>query len=97
MTDSTNHISTLRAELLGTLRDLRNRDQPMEPDRARAIATVAGVLVDSARAEVEYIKATGADGSTFLEQPDTDAAATRAIQGQAAHNPFGRTVHRIKG
>lgn len=62
---STN-IEQLREALLGTLADLRNRDQPMEPDRARAIAQVAGVLVDSARVEVEFIKATGADAAQFF-------------------------------
>lgn len=53
------HISQLRASLLDTLADLRNRSNPMEPDRARAIAMVASVLVDSARVEIDYIKVTG--------------------------------------
>lgn len=63
---STN-IEQLREELLGTLKDLRNRENPMEPDRARAIAQVAGVLVDSARVEVEFIKATDGDDSPFIK------------------------------
>ena len=62
------HINSLRAKLLATLDDLRDRDNPMEPDRARAIAAVSGVLVDSARVEVEYIRATGGDTSTFLSE-----------------------------
>lgn len=62
------HINSLRAKLLATLDDLRDRDNPMEPDRARAIATVSGVLVDSARVEVEFIRATGGDTSTFLSE-----------------------------
>ena len=37
------HINELREHLMNTLEDLRNRSNPMEPDRARAIATVAGV------------------------------------------------------
>ncbi len=61
------HINTLRNELLATLADLRNRDNPMEPDRARAIAQVATVLVDSAKVEVDYIKATGQDVSNFID------------------------------
>ena len=60
------HISALREKLLQTLDDLRDRNNPMEPDRARAIAAVSGVLVDSARVEVEFIRATGGDTSTFL-------------------------------
>ncbi len=61
------HISTLRAELLATLADLRCRNNPMEPDRAKAIAQVAGVVVDSARAEVEFLRLTGQDSSEFFD------------------------------
>ena len=49
---TTPHISSLREHLMGTLASLRDRDNPMEPDRARAIeraiheaATQDGVLV----------------------------------------------------
>ena len=78
------HINDLRTELLATLRDLRNRTNPMEPDRARAVAQVAGVLVDSARVEVEYIKVTGQDNSNFidgLKAPEAMAAITAAPNG----------------
>lgn len=66
---STPHINQLRQHLLDTLVDLRNRDQPMEPDRARAVAQVASVLVDSAKVEVDYLKATGQHSTPFLEVP----------------------------
>ena len=46
------HINTLREHLMGTLASLRDRENPMEPDRARAVAQVAGVLVDTAKVEV---------------------------------------------
>ena len=61
------HISELREHLMATLAGLRDRENPMEPDRARAVAQVAGVLVDTARVEVDYIKATGQDNSGFLQ------------------------------
>lgn len=61
------HINQLRQHLLDTLADLRNPHRPMEPDRARAVAQVAGVLVDSARVEVDYLKATGQDVSNFID------------------------------
>ena len=78
------HINELRTELLATLRDLRNRTNPMEPDRARAVAQVAAVLVDSARVEVEYIKVTGQDNSNFidcLKAPEAMSAITNAPGG----------------
>lgn len=64
---ATPHIEQMRKHLMETLADLRNREQPMEPDRARAVAQVAGVLVDTAKVEIEYIKATGGERSHFLE------------------------------
>jgi hypothetical protein len=64
-----NNIATVRQHLLDTLADLRNREKPMDVDRARAVADVARVLVDSAKVEVDFLKATNATGSEFL-QPD---------------------------
>ena len=64
---STPHINTLRQHLMDTLADLRNRNNPMEPDRARAVAQVASVLVDTAKVEVDYLKATGQDTSSFID------------------------------
>lgn len=63
----TPHIDTLRQHLMDTLADLRNKDKPMEPDRALAVAKVASVLVDTARVEIDFLKATGRDQSNFLQ------------------------------
>lgn len=63
----TTHINTLREHLMETLASLRDRENPMEPDRARAVAQVASVLVDTARVEVDYIKASGQDVSNFID------------------------------
>ena len=91
---STPHINTLREHLMGTLADLRNKDNPMEPDRARAIAQVSSVLVDTARVEIDYLRATNQDRSDFMERDEVPARP--AIQG--AHNPFGvaSIVHRLE-
>ena len=61
------HINILRGHLLATLADLRNRENPMEPDRARAVAQVASVLVDTAKVEIDYLKITGHDNSGFID------------------------------
>ena len=68
-----NNISTVRQHLLDTLADLRNREQPMEIDRARAVADVARVLVDSAKVEVDYLKVTGQSNADFLDGSDGPA------------------------
>ena len=91
------HINILRGHLLATLADLRNRDNPMEPDRARAVAQVASVLVDTAKVENEYLKITGQDSSNFLAQPEQHGGLTR-IDGPSAHNPFPSVLrHQLQG
>jgi hypothetical protein len=89
------HISELRQQLLDTLKDLRNREQPMEPDRARAVAQVASVLVDSAKVEVDYIKATGSDRSDFIEP--TPQVTTDSRGAGLPHWPQGGVVHKLQG
>ena len=73
---SRTHIDEVRAALMGTLNDLRDKDKPMDVDRARAIAQVATVLVDSARVENDYLKITGQDRSQFLEASKDDGDST---------------------
>jgi hypothetical protein len=83
---STNNISTVRQHLLDTLADLRNRDQPMEVDRARAVADVARVLVDSAKVEVDYLKVTGQSTADFLGAPTvTTSGLPQGITGVRRH------------
>lgn len=87
------HISEMRQALMDTLRDLRDRENPMDIDRAKAVAHVASVLVDSAKAEIDYIRATGADRSDFLEPPATYQQPTLS-NGPTANNPFPSVTHR---
>lgn len=88
------HISEMRQALMDTLRDLRDRDNPMDVDRAKAVAHVASVLVDSAKAEIDYIKATGADRSDFIEPPVTYHQPPLPNGTPTAHNPFPSVTHR---
>jgi len=92
----TPHITQMREHLMETLASLRDRTNPMEPDRARAVAQVASVLVDTAKVEIDYIKAVGADRSDFLEMPSAAPGLPNASDGPAAHNPFPTTVHRLR-
>ena len=92
------HIDQVRQSLLDTLADLRNRDQPMDIERAKAVAQVASVLVDTAKVENEYLKLTGQDRSNFLETSPDGAPAMPRIDGPAAHNPFPTSVvHHLRG
>lgn len=93
-------ITDMREHLMETLAALRNRENPMDVERARAVAQVAGVLVDSAKVEVDYIKATGASGDSLFISPlnsDPDRLLNGAgSKGAIEHTPTG-FVHRIKG
>jgi hypothetical protein len=92
---SSPHIDQVRQSLLDTLTDLRNREQPMDIERAKAVAQVASVLVDTAKVENEYLKITGQDKSNFLEAPTDEAPR---IPTQGPHNPFPTVVrHRLQG
>jgi hypothetical protein len=73
---SLRNIEGLRVHLFDTLEALKNKDKPMDLDRARAVADIARVLVDSAKVEVDFLKVTGALKSTsFL--PDGDEQPSR--------------------
>lgn len=69
-----NKIDDLRNHLFATLEALQDAEKPMEIERARAIADVGRVLVDSAKVEVRFLEVTGALKSTnFLPvQIDTE-------------------------
>lgn len=92
-------ITDMREHLMQTLAALRDRDNPMDVDRARAVAQVAGVLVDSAKVEVDYIKATGAAGDSLFISPlnsDPSRLLKNESQGERTPTPTG-FVHRMRG
>lgn len=97
MSNSAPHISQLRQHLLDTLTDLRNREKPMEPDRARAVAQVASVLVDTAKVEVEYLRATGQQRAGFLEEPPTITTGARPDGSPFPNGIVSVTRHALKG
>ena len=59
-----NKIEDLRNHLFSTLEALQDDESPMDIGRAKAIAQVASVVVESAKAEVKFLEATGAQGGS---------------------------------
>lgn len=90
------HIDQVRQSLMDTLADLRNKEKPMDIERAKAIAQVASVLVDTAKVENEYLKITGQDSSRFLEQQMDESSRITTVA-----SPFPQvgniTRHRLQG
>ena len=69
-----NKIEDLRNHLFVTLEGLLDEDNPMDINRAKAVADVAQVVVNSAKIEVDFVKATkGKTGTGFIKTvPETD-------------------------
>lgn len=59
-----NDINELRTHLFETLRGLKDKTNPMDIDRAKAVSEVAKTIIDSARVEVEAMRLTGDDRGT---------------------------------
>jgi hypothetical protein len=76
-----NKIEDLRDHLFETLAALKDKVSPMDIERAKAVATVASVIVESAKVEVAYMELTGSSGSGFvpIEAPKPDASKVRRI------------------
>lgn len=69
-----NDITELRSHLFDALRGLKNKEAPMDIDRAKAIADVAQTIINSAKVEVDHMKIAGGKGSGFIpEQPKVPA------------------------
>lgn len=76
-----NKIEDLRNHLFETLEALKDKENPMDIQRARAIAEVAGVIVDSAMVECKYAEIIGgAPGTTFLPAPQPATPKQEAPQ-----------------
>jgi hypothetical protein len=77
-----NTIDDLRSHLFDTLAALKDKDKPMDLDRARSVAEVAKVLVESAKVEVEFMKVTGAvRGTGFLPDEGMVRHGQRQLSG----------------
>jgi hypothetical protein len=56
-----NKITDLRNHLFETLEGLLDKQEPLDIDRAKAVADVAQVIVNSAKIEVEFLKVMGSN------------------------------------
>ncbi|CAM2143676.1 conserved protein of unknown function [Pararobbsia alpina] len=86
------NITDLRAHLMDTLAALKDKDNPMDVDRARAVAQVASVIVDTAKVEVDFLKVTGAAGDSGFLGTKQEKPTPGAIE----QTPTG-LVHRLRG
>jgi hypothetical protein len=70
----------LRNHLFETLEALKDKEHPMEIERALAVAKVADTLVETAKVEVKFLEVAGGNGSGFIPAAD----GTKALPGGKA-------------
>jgi hypothetical protein len=79
-----NKIEDLRNHLFATLEELRDKDKPMEIDRAKAISSVANSIIESAKVEVKFLELTGGNGTGFIaEAPALPGPAQSRLVGKS--------------
>jgi hypothetical protein len=79
-----NKMTHLRNHLFETLEMLKDPENPMDLERAKVISEVAQTLINSAKVEVDFIKATEQTevGSEFFEvQPVQIQYQPKRIRG----------------
>lgn len=75
-------IDDVRGHLFTVLERLQDNDNPMDIDRAKTIAQVAGVLVDTARVEVDFCRVTGGTGSGFMKNTGWRQQQLKSVGGR---------------
>ncbi|MBP6188973.1 MAG: hypothetical protein KA440_08445 [Azonexus sp.] len=99
-------IDDLRSTLFDTLQALKNKKDPMDIERARAVTDVAQVIVNTVKVEIDHMRLTNRTGSSFI--PVAEAASKPRLPGDmetvaTAHGsktitqlPGGATITRHK-
>lgn len=77
-----NRIIDLRDHLFETLEALKDEEKPMDIARAKAIADVARVIVESAKVEVAFVKATGGINGTGFIPDEAGALPPKRLNGE---------------
>lgn len=76
-----NKLSDLRDHLFETIERLKSADRSMPLEKAKAIAEVAQVIINSAKVEVDYLKATDqAQGTGFMERTPIPGEQPRLVK-----------------
>lgn len=92
-----NTIESLRDHLFQTLAALRDKETPMDLDRAKTVCAVSQQIIDSARVEVEFVKVSGGRGTGFIPDAATPAALPNGQGNGAKPGILGVTRHKLAG
>jgi hypothetical protein len=92
----TRSLKDLREHLFETLENLKSKENPMDIDRAQAIASVSAQIINSAKVELQFLNTIGQDslppvvdpkqtGTFFAERP----AAASPVKGLGTGKALG--------
>ena len=82
-----NKIEDLRNHLFATLEALQDAEKPMPLERATALADVAQTIINSAKVEVEFLRAVQArKGTGFIPEGDLPGTTPRLVKGSATRD-----------
>jgi hypothetical protein len=86
-----NSMTDLRNHLFEVMEALKDEEKPMDLDRAKAVVAVAQVLVDTAKVEVDFLKAIdSSERSEFLDMQRVEARRSLATGQQP--EPLNRRI-----
>ena len=79
-----NKIGDLRNHLFETLEALKDPDKPMDLERARVISEVAQTIINTAKVEVDLVKAVSgsAPRDGFFNLPEEDRELPKILPGK---------------
>lgn len=78
-----NHITDLRNHLFETLEALKDKNQPMDIERAKAVAEVSREIIASAKVEVEFMRVTGEyKGTGFIEDSKVEDSKVKRLSSE---------------
>lgn len=87
-------LKTLRDELFATLRAVK--DGTVNLDKARSINEISKTIIDTAKVEVDYIRALEGEGHSAFIQPDKGGTRP-ALPGEAMNGIKSITRHVLEG
>lgn len=99
---SEKNITHLRERLFEALDGLADKQNPMDIERAEAIAKVAQAMIHSCKVENDYMRLSGGEGSGFIPaQPRLPApGGNGAVGGESTVTPLSQGArvirHRLK-
>lgn len=94
------NINDLYDTMFATLKSLRDKDNPMDIDRAKAICEVGQVIVNTAKVEIDHMRLSGGNGSGFIATTAIPAPPDQQKPTQTVHeqpSKRGITVEKVPG